>query len=478
MSNGINALWAFFWKGKKKNQSQFHTYCKACVKNHQDWNPVDLSGAIDVASELLMTQKAFEDACEAVGPIRARITLEAEEYCDMIADKKNRLWVGLEMVVGDMEPICYGTNINQKDSTRADLVLLTLVGLYLHFLAHPEPQVAKDMSERLEKRFKDCDQPLYLLCLMLNPFEGLSCFGPKANLDHFKCTKLLLHMYRRMMTHPHNKDTPETRKEKERLLTNAFLEYLASSGTFSGMKENLDDFKETMAENPLRFWKVYLQSSDVGELAWFATLLLKIVVNQAGCERVFSHLKIQQTDHRSGIKLVKLEKMTKVGADIKMEHHKDGITKRRSARQNHASVEKLLRVPRYADLLEDIDDEDETERGRLLVTSKAGWRTDMARWIGEMRAQDSSDSDDDDSDNDQSVNTARIPTATSTRKWPKYTLATLFGGLPKPVRPAAAERGVPTAFDEEAALMEALADLEEDEIPDDGAMEGSGDDYT
>jgi hypothetical protein len=32
-------------------------------------------------------------------------------------------------------------------------------------------------------------------------------------------------------------------------------------------------------------------------------------------------------------------------------------------------------------------------------------------------------------------------------------------------------------FDEEAALMEALADQEEDEYPDDGEMEGSGDDF-
>jgi hypothetical protein len=32
-------------------------------------------------------------------------------------------------------------------------------------------------------------------------------------------------------------------------------------------------------------------------------------------------------------------------------------------------------------------------------------------------------------------------------------------------------------LDEEAALMEALADQDEDEYPDNGAMGGSGDDY-
>jgi len=42
---------------------------------------------------------------------------------------------------------------------------------------------------------------------------------------------------------------------------------------------------------------------------------------------------------------------------------------------------------------------------------------------------------------------------------------------------AVVSANLPLVLDEEAALMEALADQEEDEYPDDGAMEGSGDDY-
>ncbi|KIM74222.1 hypothetical protein PILCRDRAFT_14572 [Piloderma croceum F 1598] len=40
---------------------------------------------------------------------------DAEMHCDLIADYNFR--EGLEHVVGDIEPICYRTNINQKDST-------------------------------------------------------------------------------------------------------------------------------------------------------------------------------------------------------------------------------------------------------------------------------------------------------------------------------------------------------------------------
>jgi hypothetical protein len=48
------------------------------------------------------------------------------------------------------------------------------------------------------------------------------------------------------------------------------------------------------------------------ELAKFAVILLKIIVNQASCEHVFSDLEIKQTQCRNHLGLEKLEKMTKV----------------------------------------------------------------------------------------------------------------------------------------------------------------------
>jgi hypothetical protein len=119
-----------------------------------------------------------------------RLMEDAEIHCGIIAD--HTFWEGLEHIVADIEAICYGTNINQKDSTCADQVFLTLVGMYLHFSLHPIPEVTTRMIKRLEKRWKDCDQPLFLLALFLNPFKGLSCFGEQAGMDHFRCNMLLL----------------------------------------------------------------------------------------------------------------------------------------------------------------------------------------------------------------------------------------------------------------------------------------------
>jgi hypothetical protein len=46
-------------------------------------------------------------------------------------------------------------------------------------------------------------------------------------------------------------------------------------------------------------------------------------------------------------------------------------------------MDTLLAVPQYSDLLDDQDHEDESERGRLLVSSRQGWRMEMAKWITE-----------------------------------------------------------------------------------------------
>jgi len=106
---------------------------------------------------------------------KRHLTEDAEKHCDLIAN--SAFWNGLEHIVGDIKPICYRTNINQKDLTSADQVLLTLVGTYLHFAEHPILEGAYGMTKHLKKRWKGCDQLLFLLAFILNPFESLTCFG-------------------------------------------------------------------------------------------------------------------------------------------------------------------------------------------------------------------------------------------------------------------------------------------------------------
>jgi hypothetical protein len=57
---------------------------------------------------------------------------------------------------------------------------MTFAGVFTYFKKHSNPVVASGMMERVEKRWKALDQPMFILALVLNPFEGITRFGPKA----------------------------------------------------------------------------------------------------------------------------------------------------------------------------------------------------------------------------------------------------------------------------------------------------------
>ncbi|KAJ6534718.1 hypothetical protein B0H10DRAFT_2246758 [Mycena sp. CBHHK59/15] len=227
------------------------------------------------ALELSVLQKraAIIDAevVVATSTERERPKKDATRFCALIEDRT--FWSGLETVLGDLEPIC-------------------LV--------------------RLEKRWLDCDQPALLLALILNPFEMLSCFGPNAGLNYFKCGKLILYMCRRMKNRPDNPDTAEERAVKEREVSKAVLQYSSGTGEFSDWAADREEWEDIYDNaDPILVWDSWKGTRELRELAEFAIVLLQIVANQAGCERTFSKVKVQQTDHRNRLKLDKIDQATK-----------------------------------------------------------------------------------------------------------------------------------------------------------------------
>ncbi|KAJ7920070.1 hypothetical protein B0H13DRAFT_1867972 [Mycena leptocephala] len=67
-----------------------------------------------------------------------------------------------------------------------------------------------------------------------------------------------------------------------------------------------------------------------------------------------------------------------------------------------------------------------SERGRALVSSRDGWRTQLARWIGDTRAAERTEDDSDLEGNDDDESTLRIPNRLPA--WKPVMLAVLFGG--------------------------------------------------
>lgn len=121
---------------------------------------------------------------------KSKLRDNAVSHCDLIDDRD--FWRRLKTVIDDLEPICLGTNMNQSDSMRPDQALLTFAGIFLHFQKHSKPAVAAGMTKRIEKHWKALDQPMFVLALVLNPFEGISRFGDKAAVTPFTLNTILL----------------------------------------------------------------------------------------------------------------------------------------------------------------------------------------------------------------------------------------------------------------------------------------------
>ena len=121
---------------------------------------------------------------------REKLENDATTHCELIDD--GGFWRQLKRVVDDLEPICLGLNMNQTDAMRPDQAVLTFAGIFLYFQKHSNPLVAAGMSKRIEKRWKALDQPMFILALILNPFEGISRFGDKAAVSPFTLNTILL----------------------------------------------------------------------------------------------------------------------------------------------------------------------------------------------------------------------------------------------------------------------------------------------
>jgi hypothetical protein len=79
-----------------------------------------------------------------------RLTADANYHCDILVSAA--FWNGLAQITGDIEVLCCATNLAQKDSTRADQILLCLVGAFVRFSEHPEAEVKEGMIQHIEKR--------------------------------------------------------------------------------------------------------------------------------------------------------------------------------------------------------------------------------------------------------------------------------------------------------------------------------------
>ncbi|KAJ6628168.1 hypothetical protein B0H10DRAFT_1991676 [Mycena sp. CBHHK59/15] len=166
-----------------------------------------------------------------------------------------------------------------------------------------------------------------------------------------------------------------------------------------------------------------------------------------------------------------MTQQSKVTRHIREEQYTDSLCQKREGRKNHSEVQikTLLTVPRYADTnISDTDDNVAQNQESVLVSSRVAWRKQVAAWQSDMRDA-VSDSDNDDAQAASSTGAHRRT------NWLPIQLDKLFGSnLKEPIhiRPSC------TVVSEEVLYMQLLAAEHSGEEPDDGELEGSGDDYT
>ncbi|KAJ6603707.1 hypothetical protein B0H10DRAFT_2229760 [Mycena sp. CBHHK59/15] len=193
---------------------------------------------------------------------------------------------------------------------------------------------------------------LFLLALILNPWEQVSCFGHSANLDHFKITDLAVQMYHQLALRPGFNGNVNA----EKMVGKAMSDYLAGIGCFQAWDTHrkIGDIMTIDEErDPITFWKGYLKTK-ARDPALMTITLFSVVVNQAA------------------LGLKKTEKTLKVNSQIHAEHCAAGLVKDPKVQQNHKAVEKLLQSTdelleeeeMYMHVMAELDAEDDTLNAR------------------------------------------------------------------------------------------------------------------
>ncbi|KAF5336780.1 hypothetical protein D9758_017706 [Tetrapyrgos nigripes] len=368
---------------------------------------------------------------------------------------------------------------------------MAFVGMFLYFKNHANRRLSSEMCKRLERRWKTFNQPLMIVALILNPYERLERFGSESGANTFETNGLIVEVFTQYIsgelppeswTDEEKEKFEEERKRRIAQVSVAYLQYLANTGPFKAWAKVRENWQEMHGDNPIIFWEQYLDDKNVSELAEFAIAILLIVINTAGNERQFSDLKIKKNHLRNRIGLRKLKKLMKIGANLKARQIEDGLKDIRKSCHNYDDdrASQLLTVPRYADLLQNppgAEDEPATafnaQRQSRLVRNCSMWRQQVLEWTTQAQEQELADQSDDDSPS--------LPT----RSWLPRSLELLF--LEKKTTAEAngtviLESGTRRTrrrveYNEEILRMELLQLEEEEEMLDDGAKEGSGDEY-
>ncbi|KAE8217168.1 hypothetical protein CF319_g8679 [Tilletia indica] len=260
------------------------------------------TSAFTTASRL----KKLRDSIEgSVISKRQELEVAAGKRPDAVAKAKEILrhvrggsfWSALDDLIAVLEPLAIAAQVAQTNLCRLDSALLTFGKLYTQYrmiIGNPGTGVTlkaacTKLCAALNRRWLSCDQSIWMVALVLNPFFGrklvaLSLEGMEMNHAAF-FHQILAPAYDRLFS---KGDAIPTQDEKD-VLFKDWVSYSNADGHFSDSYFSIKQRLDVKDHNPVTLWQEWGSSGWASRpIAKLALHVLRMTPSAAGCERLFS----------------------------------------------------------------------------------------------------------------------------------------------------------------------------------------------
>ncbi len=182
-------------------------------------------------------------------------------------------------------PLCGFLNKLQKDTASLYEVIHCFAYVTKIFNEHIDSNFSEKMVERMEKRWKQWEQPLLILSIVLHPsYRVLKFWTSIPNLSMVHLGKWLKYYYEAWFGH------------KSQTILAEFMQYM------KGLDPYDDDSFAQFQGQLIDFWEF---TSGIGsELAKVAIRIHGICVNSASVERLWSSMGYLHTNRRNRLKVL------------------------------------------------------------------------------------------------------------------------------------------------------------------------------
>jgi len=189
-------------------------------------------------------------------------------------------WNQITNISQILDPYCKLLNVLQRDKARLFQVVHSMGYLVQFWLNYSDPALASKMIDRLEKRWKEWEQPLLLLSYLLHPEYRMEQFNNSvSNIDYSEFGKWLMYYYRAW-----------SGKEPKCILSE-FNDFRLAKYPF-----DLNSYRQFNND----IWSYWCFTSvSTNELGFVACRIFGICVNAASVERLWSCMGFLQSKRRN-----------------------------------------------------------------------------------------------------------------------------------------------------------------------------------